>query len=78
VPGAEVQVRVTDNGPGIPPADRERIFDRFVRLDQAHASGTGLGFAIARRIARQHDGELTCDDAPTGASFTLRLPALDA
>lgn len=76
--GAEVQVRVTDSGPGIPPADRERIFDRFVRLDQAQSPGTGLGLAIARRIARQHDGELTCDQVAAGACFTLRLPALDA
>jgi len=73
--GHAVEVRVADSGPGVPPADRERIFERFVRLDQDQSPGTGLGLAIARRIARQHDGDLTCDDTPTGASFTLRLPA---
>lgn len=75
--GEAVEVRIVDNGPSIPKAERERIFERFVRLDNTH-TGTGLGLAIARRIARQHGGELTCDPVPHGASFTLRLPAADA
>jgi signal transduction histidine kinase len=71
-----VVVRITDDGPGVPADQRERIFRRFARLDAGRA-GTGLGLAIARRIARQHGGELTCDASETGASFTLRLPADD-
>jgi len=70
-----LEVTVTDDGPGILPADRERIFHRFVRSASPSAPGTGLGLAIARGIARQHGGEVTCDDVPKGASFTLQLPA---
>ena len=70
-----VQARVADDGPGVPEQQRQRIFERFVRLDPSKP-GHGLGLAIARRIAQQHEGDLTCDDpAPSGASFTLRVPA---
>lgn len=69
-----IEARVTDNGPGVPEPERERIFERFVRLDANH-SGSGLGLAIARRIARQHNGDLTCDPNENGATFTLHLPA---
>ena len=68
-----VQARVADDGPGVPEHQRERIFERFVRLDSSKP-GHGIGLAIARRIAQQHHGEITCDPTPTGASFTLRLP----
>lgn len=73
------EVLVTDTGPGVPAAERERIFDRLVRLDAARDrrdGGSGLGLAIARGFARAHGGELTCEDpgeAP-GAAFRLRLP----
>jgi signal transduction histidine kinase len=78
VPGA-VTVLVTDTGPGVPPADRERIFDRLVQLDEARTAdggGAGLGLAIARGIARAHGGDLRCVDPPdgTGAAFALTLP----
>jgi signal transduction histidine kinase len=68
-----VEARVADDGPGVPDHERQRIFERFVRLDSGKP-GHGLGLAIARRIARQHHGELTCDPTTHGASFTLRLP----
>jgi two-component system, OmpR family, sensor kinase len=68
-----VEARVADDGPGVPESERERIFERFARLD-ATAPGSGLGLAIARRIARQHGGDLTCDAVESGGSFTLRLP----
>jgi two-component system OmpR family sensor kinase len=68
-----VETRVSDDGPGVPEHQRQRIFERFVRLDPSKP-GHGLGLAIARRIAHQHHGDLTCDPAPSGASFTLRLP----
>jgi signal transduction histidine kinase len=64
---------VADDGPGVPEHERQRIFERFVRLDPSKP-GHGLGLAIARRIAQQHDGDLTCDPTPNGASFTLHLP----
>jgi signal transduction histidine kinase len=65
---------VVDDGPGVPEHERQRIFERFVRLDPGKP-GHGLGLAIARRIAHQHEGELICDPTPRGASFTLRIPA---
>jgi signal transduction histidine kinase len=68
-----VQALVADDGPGVPEHQRQRIFERFVRLDPTKP-GHGLGLAIARRIARQHHGDLTCNPTPHGASFTLRLP----
>ncbi|HXV93082.1 MAG TPA: HAMP domain-containing sensor histidine kinase, partial [Pseudonocardia sp.] len=76
-------VRVTDSGPGVPPADRERIFDRLVRLDESRTAddgGAGLGLAIARGIARAHGGELRCVEPPdgTGAAFELVVPRSQA
>jgi signal transduction histidine kinase len=68
-----VEAHVVDDGPGVPEHQRERIFERFVRLDSIKP-GHGLGLAIARRIAEQHHGNLTCDATPNGASFTLSLP----
>ena len=71
-------LEVEDDGPGVPAADRERVFERFVRLDASRArssGGAGLGLAIAREIARRHGGELTATDGATGARFVLSLPA---
>jgi signal transduction histidine kinase len=66
---------VTDSGPGIPPEDHERVFDRLVRLDEARTTpGAGLGLPIARGIARAHGGDLRCLPAVRGATFELRLP----
>jgi len=73
--GAEVSagqalLTVTDDGPGIPPADRERVFDRFTRLDDARsrdAGGSGLGLAIVRELLRRSGGRITLTDAsPAG------------
>ena len=75
--GASVTVTVVDTGPGIPLADRERVFERFVRLDLARSatSGAGLGLPIARWIAEQHGGTLIVEqDSPGGCRFVLRLP----
>ena len=71
-----VSVDVLDDGPGIPPADAERVFERLVRLDPARSSsGSGLGLSIARGIAEAHGGtlELVPSEA-TGARFRLSLP----
>ncbi|RGA04609.1 two-component sensor histidine kinase [Microbispora triticiradicis] len=71
---------VTDDGNGIAPADRERVFERFTRLDEGRrrdAGGTGLGLAISRDIANAHRGSLRIEDSPRGARFVLRLPLLD-
>lgn len=77
--GDQVVVDVTDDGPGVAPQDRERIFERMVRLDQGrdrHAGGVGLGLPVARGIARAHGGDLTCVESTGGARFRLVLPAL--
>ena len=74
----DVEVAVTDTGPGIPPAERERIFERFVRLAPSRSrdsGGSGLGLPIARSIARAHGGDVTATDARVGARFVARLPA---
>jgi two-component system OmpR family sensor kinase len=69
---------VWDSGPGVPPSERERIFERLVRLDHDRAKdtgGSGLGLAIARGYARAHGGDLTCEDPRgIGALFRLLLP----
>ena len=69
---------VWDSGPGVPPSERMRIFERLVRLDHGRsndAGGSGLGLAIARGYARAHGGELTCEDPRgIGAMFRLVLP----
>ncbi|MFE6959972.1 sensor histidine kinase [Streptomyces sp. NPDC057696] len=71
-------VEVADDGAGVPEAERERIFERFVRLDDARArddGGAGLGLAIARDVAVRHGGALTVRSSPAGgALFELRLP----
>jgi signal transduction histidine kinase len=66
-----VKIRVTDQGPGIPPLDQRRIFDRFVQLDAARAGqGTGLGLPIARWIAEAHRGTLELEiSGPDGSTF---------
>jgi signal transduction histidine kinase len=73
------RISVTDDGPGIPEADRERVWDRFVRLDddRSRASGgSGLGLAIVREIAVAHGGEASVGNASPGpgAEFVIRLP----
>lgn len=71
-----IDLRVCDTGPGIPPGEREQIFDEFHRLHGGETAGHGLGLATSRRIARLLGGDITVEDAPGGGSvFTLRLPA---
>ena len=71
-----VCLTVSDDGPGVPPAQRERIFERFVRLDDARArdeGGTGLGLAIARRIAVEHRGTLSLEGSRAGVEVGARF-----
>ena len=73
-------LHVDDDGPGIAPADRQRIFERFTRLDNARErrlGGTGLGLAISSEIVTDHDGTIAATDSPTGgARLTVTLPAV--
>ena len=75
--GARAVLSVSDDGPGIPAADRDRVFERFTRLDSARSAdgGAGLGLAIARDIAVRHGGGLALESvAPAGARFVFTLP----
>lgn len=67
-------LRVRDDGPGIPPGDRRRIFRAGERGSAPRGRGKGLGLAIAREIAEAHGGRLTLDPTASGASFRLSLP----
>ena len=81
--GDEVRIRIDDEGPGVPHEAREAIFNRFhsVRPEgENFGRHSGLGLAIAQAIVNGHDGEIDVqdrDDAPSGARFTIRLPAAD-
>ncbi len=73
--GGTASAIVCDEGPGIPPADQQRIFERFERAGSG-GEGTGLGLAISRRLARSMGGDVTVDSASgAGARFTLTLPS---
>jgi signal transduction histidine kinase len=78
VAGAEVQIDVIDNGPGIPPAQAEHIFERFVRGDAGltqRVGGTGLGLAISKSLVDLHGGTIAVDsEFGRGSTFTVRLP----
>lgn len=79
VEGSMGQVVVDDDGPGIAPADRERVFERFVRLDDSRTratGGAGIGLALVRAVAERHEGTVEVLEAPElgGARFRLRIP----
>ena len=76
--GARIGLRVRDHGPGVPPEERARIFERFVRGSAAAAArvrGTGIGLALVKQIATGHGGDVAVEPAPgTGSVFTIWLP----
>ncbi|MEO3978404.1 ATP-binding protein [Streptomyces sp. CAU 1734] len=83
VPGGDqIEIAVTDQGIGISEKDRERIFERFYRVDPARSratGGTGLGLAIVKHVAASHGGEVTVwSTEGQGSTFTLRLPEAGA
>jgi signal transduction histidine kinase len=72
--GEHGTVRVLDDGPGVPAADRDSIFRRFWRRERDRSGGRGLGLAIVARVAAAHEGSVSVDDRPGGgAVFTLKL-----
>ncbi len=78
----EVRILVEDDGPGIPEAEQERVFEPFVRLEGSRSSqtgGIGLGLAIARSIVRAHGGDIRLANRPGGGlAVTVALPAAAA
>jgi signal transduction histidine kinase len=77
-PGYAV-IEVADDGPGIPAEKRERVFDRFYRLDTARSraeGGTGLGLSIVREVVTAHRGTVTLDDNEPGLRVRVRLPVV--
>ncbi len=74
--GTTFSVSVTDHGPGVPPAEREKIFEKFARGQRApFVGGAGLGLSIARSLAELHGGGVRYEDAPGGgATFVLTVP----
>ncbi|BBY73770.1 signal-transduction histidine kinase senX3 [Mycolicibacterium parafortuitum] len=79
--GRNIEIAVTDRGIGIAPADQERVFERFFRVDKARSratGGTGLGLAIVKHVAANHNGSIRLWSQPgTGSTFTLSIPAAD-
>ena len=76
--GASFMITVADSGPGIPPEDLSRVFERFYRVDKSRSrpGGTGLGLAIVKHLVELHGGEARAENAPSGgAIFTIKLPA---
>lgn len=78
--GEKVFIHVEDDGPGIPEADRQRVFEPFARLDDSrsrYSGGYGLGLAIVHRVALWHKGSASVTDSPLGdARFTIQWPGL--
>jgi two-component system OmpR family sensor kinase len=71
-----VRIAVADRGPGIPPEERARIFERFHRGPRASGAGAGLGLAIAHSIIEAHSGTIDATETPGGgATFIVELPA---
>jgi signal transduction histidine kinase len=78
IQGDEVVLVVEDDGQGVPPAVRDRIFERFVRGEGDRGSSSGLGLSIVRAVADSHGGTVTLEDAHPGARFVVRLPRAQA
>ena len=73
--GERITLTVADHGPGIPDADRSRVVERFVRLEQSRSEpGSGLGLSLASAVARLHGGELRLEDNHPGLRSTIDLP----
>ncbi|QEZ44039.1 sensor histidine kinase [Cupriavidus oxalaticus] len=73
--GRSVELVVSDNGPGIPAGERERVFDRFYRLPEAPTGGSGLGLAIVAEIAQSHGARVALEDARPGLRVRVVFPA---
>jgi signal transduction histidine kinase len=75
-PDGGCAIEVRDRGPGIPPADRKRVFERFTRGGRAAGGGTGLGLAIAHWVVELHGGTIAVLDSAVGCRIRVTLPAV--
>jgi two-component system phosphate regulon sensor histidine kinase PhoR len=79
LPNGRIEVKVVDDGPGIPEDSQERIFERFYRVDKARSreqGGTGLGLAIVKHVVQAHGGDVRLESVPgDGSAFIFTLPA---
>ena len=79
VEGRSVALTVADEGPGLPEADLNRVFERFYRVDKSRSrdpGGTGLGLSIVKHLVELHGGQVRADNRPAGgAIFTIELPS---
>jgi signal transduction histidine kinase len=74
--GSEILISISDSGPGIPEAERERVFKRFVRLDNARSTpGNGLGLSLVKAVADLHDAQVELQDNHPGLKVVLRFKA---
>jgi two-component system OmpR family sensor kinase len=71
--GERAVITVRDTGPGIPPAERGRVFDRFYRREGSGAEGSGLGLAIVKAIADRHGATIALEDGPGGKALVVRV-----
>jgi two-component system phosphate regulon sensor histidine kinase PhoR len=80
LPDGKVELRIVDDGPGIPKDSQERIFERFYRVDKARSreqGGTGLGLAIVKHVVQAHGGEVRIEsELGSGCTFVITLPGL--
>jgi two-component system sensor histidine kinase KdpD len=75
IESSQLLLEVTDNGPGLPPGDLARLFDRFQRGPNAAAGGTGLGLSLVKGFAEAQGGSVNAENCSAGgARFTIRLP----
>jgi signal transduction histidine kinase len=73
--GDALVLRVADNGPGIPAEERERVLQRFVRLEKSRSqAGSGLGLSLVAAVVRLHNGTIELGDGDPGLVVTIRLP----
>jgi signal transduction histidine kinase len=76
VENGTIYASVTDDGPGILPKDRERVFERFVRTDSSRGSpGNGLGLTLAKAIAEMHGASIVIEDSEIGTAFLVAFQA---
>ena len=70
-----LEIRVSDHGPGVPPDERERVFEPFVRSETGREGGAGLGLSIARAIVENHGGKIWIEGGPGGGAVVVfRIP----